>query len=154
MKNATHAGKHSTPLIVLNSRGRSSQEVSELYLVFGLQCARNEVRRARLKTGDEDCDIHYTLRDILATLRVAGLPLQLRLAVVAGSDAIARVYRETRVELASLGCDVRIFRIELRAEEWLRGGRTLSPARRRPKMDLLGLARSRRPAPSAGRLPK
>jgi hypothetical protein len=95
--------------------------VFEVYQDFGLLCARKEVRRALLKTGDEDADTHYTLRDILATVaRIAGIPLPFRLALVTTSDSITQVCRTVQQELRVLGCDARVFRVERKAERWLR----------------------------------
>jgi putative aminopeptidase FrvX len=87
------------------------------------------VRAALLRTGDEEADAHYTLRDILSTVaRIAGISLRFRLALVASSDAVSHVYAMIRQELLALGCDARLFRAETEAERWLRG--TDAPARR------------------------
>ena len=107
--------------VAIDFRGCSSQELSEIYQAFALLCVREKVCGALLKTGDEDADAHYALRDILVTVgRIAGIPVRFRLALVAGSDAIVQVGRTIQKELAPLGCDARIFRAEGRANEWLR----------------------------------
>lgn len=99
----------------------SSHELSASYQEFGLLCAQRKVRGALLRIGGEDADMHYALRDVLRTVvLVAGIPLHFRLAVVAATDPMARVYGNMRQELRALGCDARIFRTERQAEHWLR----------------------------------
>ena len=86
-------------------------------------CVREEVPAALLRTGDEEADSHYTLRDILATLaRVAEIPVRFKVAIVATSGAIAHVYWSIWHELTTLGCDARLFRAEPEAERWLLAG--------------------------------
>lgn len=107
--------------VAIDFRGCSSQELSEVYQAFALLCVREKVCGALLKTGDEDADGHYALRDILVTVaRIAGIPVRFRLALVASSDAIVQVGQTLQKELAPLGCDARIFRAEGRANDWLR----------------------------------
>lgn len=107
---------------MIDFRGCSSRGVSEIYQAFALLCAREEVRRALLKAGNEDPDAHFALRDTLVTLaRIAGTPLRFRLALVAGSSRIERVYRTVRSELGALGCEARVFRTERQAGRWLFG---------------------------------
>jgi hypothetical protein len=107
----------------------SSCQVSDIYQDFGLLCARGQVRRALLKIGDEDAYAHFALRDVLSTVaHVVGIPLDFRLALLAGSDPMASVCGVLREELRSLGCDTRVFRIERQAMKWLRARQ---PAARR-----------------------
>ena len=107
--------------VAIDFRGCSSQELSEVYQAFALLCVREKVRWALLKTGDEDAEAHFALRDILVTVaRIAGVPVRFRLALVAGSDAIVQVGQTMQKELSPLGCDARIFRAEGRANDWLR----------------------------------
>jgi len=47
---------------VIDFRGCNSRGVSEIYRAFALLCAREEVRRALLKAGNEDPDAHFALR--------------------------------------------------------------------------------------------
>jgi len=102
----------------------SSRQLSEIYQDFGLRCARREVRYALLKTGDEEGDAHYALRDILrAVALVAGIPVHLRLALVASSDSVAQVCQTMQQDLRALGCDARLFRMERQADQWLRAGK-------------------------------
>lgn len=113
-------------LVVVDFRGCNSHEVSAVYQAFALLCARQKVRDALLRAGDDDADGHYALRDTLDTLvtvaRIAGIPLCFRLALVAGSGMIENVYRTMQDELRALGCDVRVFRSAWQAQQWLRGG--------------------------------
>ncbi len=109
-------------LVVVDFRGCNSHEVSAVYQAFALLCARQKVRAALLKAGDEDADGHYALRDTLATLaRIAGIALCFRLALVAGSGMVEKVYGSMQDELGALGCDVRLFRSAWQAQQWLRG---------------------------------
>ena len=106
--------------VVLLFATRGSRELSEMYQDFGVLCAQGKVRRALFKTGEEDGDAHYALRDVLRTVALTvGVPLQLKLALVARSDSVAQVYRAMREELRALGCDARVFRIEGEADQWL-----------------------------------
>ena len=107
-------------LVVVDFRGCNSHEVSAVYQAFALLCARQKVRAALLKAGDEDPDCHYALRDTLVTVaRIAGIPLGFRLALVAGSCMIEKVYGIMQAELRALGCDVRVFRFAWHAQQWL-----------------------------------
>ena len=102
---------------MIDFRGCDSRGVSEIYQAFAVLCAREEVHRALLKSGNEDPDAHFALRDTLVTLaRIAGIPLRFRLALVASSSRIEDVYRTVQGELRSLG-----FRTERRAGRWLFG---------------------------------
>jgi hypothetical protein len=106
---------------VIDFRGCGSREASDVYQAFALLCARETVSSALLQTGDEDADLHFALRDVLATLAlVAGIPLHLSLALVTGSPSIEQVCGTMQAELRSLGCDARVFRAEPQASEWLR----------------------------------
>lgn len=112
----------------IDFRGCSPQELSERYQSFGLLCARGKVGSAMLKTGHEDADAHYTLRDILVTVTcIVGIPLGFRLALVATTDSIELVYRTILEDLHGLGCEARIFRNEAQAAGWLHAGRQWSP---------------------------
>jgi hypothetical protein len=87
-------------------------------------CAERRVRAALVRTGGEDADGHYALRDILVTLaRVAGIPLGFPLAFIARSDEIAEVCRTMQNELTPLGCELGVFRAERQARQWLRDGK-------------------------------
>lgn len=107
---------------MIDSRGCEPRRLCDGYQAFGLLCAERKVRAALVRTGNEDADGHYTLRDILLTLsRVAGITLRFRLAFVARSEATVEVCRELQKELAPLGCELGVFALEGQAFEWLRG---------------------------------
>ena len=107
--------------VVLLFATRGSRELSEMYQDFGLLCAQGKVRWALFRTGEEDGDAHYALRDVLRTVAlIVGVPLQLKLALVATSQSVAQACRAMQEELRVLGCDARVFRIERQAEQWLR----------------------------------
>ena len=102
----------------------------DLYQAFALLCARKTVGCVLLRTGDEDANVHYALRDVLATIAlIAGIPLHLSLALVTGSPSIAQVCGTMQAELRSLGCDAQVFRAEPQASQWLRvaGSRAAAP---------------------------
>lgn len=109
-------------LVVVDFRGCDSHGVSAVYQAFALLCAREKVRGALLKAGDQDADAHCALRDTLVTVaRVAGIPLRFKLALVTSSAPIERAYRAMQRELCSLGCDARVFRAASEARQWLCG---------------------------------
>lgn len=115
--------------VVIDFAHCGSRQVSDTYQDFGILCAHGKVRAVLVKTSDEQADQHYALRDVLATVvRVAGIALRFRLALVAGSDSIETTYRSIQDELRSLGCETRIFRAEGEAKRWL-GSAKSSPAR-------------------------
>ena len=100
----------------------SSRSLSETYQQFGILCARGNVRAALLKTGDEQAEAHYALRDVLVTIaRIAGIPLRFKLALVTASDSSgkAHLYRCIRDDLRALGCEAKVFRAEGEAKRWL-----------------------------------
>lgn len=108
--------------VMIDFRGCDSRGVSDIYQAFALLCAREEVRRALLRAGNEDPDAHFALRDTLVTLaRIAGIPLRFKLALVAGSTRVEGVYRNAQSELRTLGCEAQVFRTERNAGRWLFG---------------------------------
>ena len=121
-----HAG-----FVVVDFRRCTPHDLSEIYQVFGLLCARKSVHCALLKTGDEQADAHYSLRDILRTLAlVVEVPLHLHLALVSSSSSIALVCDGMEEELRALGCNARVFPIELEAYEWLGAARGRATSRK------------------------
>jgi hypothetical protein len=98
------------------------------YQAFGLLCAEGKVRAALVRTGNEDAEGHYALRDIVMTLaRVAGVAPRFRVAFVTRSDGIAEVCRSMQKQLTPLGCELAVFQVERQAQQWLRGGKLLEP---------------------------
>lgn len=115
--------------VEIDFRGCGSRELSEIYQDFAHLCASKEVRWALLEAGDEDADAHGTLRDVLTTLAyVAKVPLRLRLALVTTSDKVERMFEALRMELLSLGCEMRVFRAQRPAKQWLRAEARPAPA--------------------------
>lgn len=111
-------------VVVIDFRRCTPHDLSEIYQAFGLLCARKSVHCVLLKTGDEEADAHYSLRDILRTLAlVVEVPLHLHLALVSSSSSIALVRDGMEEELRALGCNSRVFPIELEAYEWLAAAR-------------------------------
>lgn len=115
--------------VVIDLSRCGSRELSETYQAFGMLCARGKVRAALLKASGESIDAHYALRDVLVTVgRVAGVPLRFRLALVAESEALERMYRALQPELRSLGCESRVFRTEREGVRWLGAGKRTAQA--------------------------
>jgi hypothetical protein len=107
-------------LVIIDVSGCDSHQLSAAYQSFGLLCARKKVRLALLRTGREDAYAHYALRDVLRTVvRIAGIRVRFRLAVVASADAIAQVCENMLEDLRVLGCEARLFGSERLAEQWL-----------------------------------
>lgn len=106
--------------VIIDVSGCDSHQLSASYQNFGLLCARRRVRLALLRTGREDAYADYALRDVLRTVvRIAGIPLRFRLAIVATTDSIAQVCESMSEDLRALGCESRVFRVEREAEQWL-----------------------------------
>ena len=143
---ATHISEEEGGRVVVDFRGCNSHEVSAVYQAFAVLCARQKVRDALLRAGDEDADGHYALRDTLVTLaRIAAIPLRFRLALVAGCDRTEKVYATMQGELRTLGCEVRVFRSAGQARDWLSGASLIAAtenAASRPAVS--GLYASRR----------
>jgi hypothetical protein len=118
--------------VIIDVSGCDSHQLSATYQNFGLLCARRKVRLALLRTGREDAYAHYALRDVLRTVvRIAGIRVRFRLAVVASTDAIAQVCENMLEDLRALGCEARLFGSECQAEQWLLAGK-------RPAQPVLG----------------
>src|SRR4051812_2618214 len=93
MEGASHITEEDA-FLVIDLRGCDSNELSEVYLAFGLLCARERVHGALLRIDDDDPGVHYTLRDVLMTVeRVVGIPLHFRLALLPTGRPAARVCR-------------------------------------------------------------
>lgn len=117
--------------MVLDFRCCRPGEWSEVYQEFGLLCARQGVHWALLRTGDEEPDVHYSLRDVLRmVVLVAEVRLHLRLGVISTSQTVARVCQGMAEELRVLGCIARVFPAELKAYEWLGIGNRRVPISR------------------------
>jgi hypothetical protein len=115
--------------VVIDLSRCGSRQLSDTYQAFGMLCARGKVRAALLKASGESVDAHYALRDVLVTVgRVAGVPLRFKLALVAGSEPLERMYRSLQPELRSLGCESRVFRAEREAVRWLGSGKRAAQA--------------------------
>lgn len=107
-------------LVVIDSCDCEPRRLCYAYQAFGLLCAAGKVRAALVRTGNEDADGHYALRDIVMTLaRVVGVPVRFRVAFVARSGETAGVCRSMQKELAPLGCELAVFPAERQACEWL-----------------------------------
>lgn len=128
---------------MIDSRDCDARGLFYGYQTFGLLCAYGKVSAAMVRTGNEDAEGHYALRDILVTLaRIAGIALRFRLAFVACSDEVAEVCRTMQKELTPLGCELGVFRAERQAHEWLRDGKRPELQARAPLAEALGAGRA------------
>ena len=96
-------------------------EVQECYRAAAMECLRGNCERV-LVVGLAQFDpmAHLAGRDALRSLAVAGAPEGFRLALVALSPNLVRIYDDAVVEAARLGLEARRFDSEDDAERWLR----------------------------------
>ena len=109
-------------------------ELFRAYEDLGVLCAARPPRGLLLRTGDEDADVHYSLRDVLQTVsRIGGRRLlHMKVALVTGAEEVAAVGEAMRDDLLRLGCRLRVFHAERHAARWLKAGTShpsFSPSR-------------------------
>ena len=101
----------------------SAGEIQKCYQDWACACLLGEYRRALLvgtSRGDEFA--HLAARDAIASMALAGIPPQFRLAVVARNALLIAVYDAVVVAARRHGIDARCFQDEEDAVKWLRGG--------------------------------
>lgn len=115
-------------MVVIEFEARSSQGISLAYQdLAALLCRPKKRECVLLHAGTEDAEMHYALRDVLHTVaRVVGEPLELRVALLGRSRALAAVCRGMQPALAALGCELRLFHGERQAVTWLLSSPSLS----------------------------
>jgi len=97
-------------------------EIQKCYQDWACACVRGKHRRALLVgTSRGDDFAHLAARDAIASMAVAGIPAQFRLAVVARSVLLITVYDAVVVAARRQGIDARRFQDEEEAVKWLRG---------------------------------
>ena len=98
----------------------SAGEIQQCYQDWACACLRGEYRRALLvgtSRGDEFA--HLAARDAIASMALAGMPAQFRLAVVARNVLLIAVYDAVVVAARRHGIDARRFQEEKEAVQWL-----------------------------------
>jgi hypothetical protein len=101
----------------------SAGEIQQCYQDWACACLLGEYRRALLvgtSLGDEFA--HLAARDAIASMALAGIPPQFRLAVVARNALLITVYDAVVVAARRHGIDARRFQDEKDAVRWLGGG--------------------------------
>ncbi len=98
-------------------------EIQKCYEDWACACLGGQYRRALLvgtSRGDEFA--HLAARDAIASMAIAGIPADFRLAVVAHSVLLITVYDAVVVAARRHGIDARRFQDEKEAVRWLGGG--------------------------------
>ena len=97
-----------------------ADEVQECYRTVAMECLRGGCRRI-LVLGDakHDASAHLAGRDALRSLALAGVPTGFRLALVALTPNLVRIYDDAVLEAARLGMEARRFDAETDAAQWL-----------------------------------
>lgn len=113
--------QHYCGVMVLDLACRSALEIFEAYQCLALLIhAEQAPHMVLIKTGEEDPELHYTLRDLLCTLaRIAGTPVRARVAVVGEGADLGAVCRAMNGSLQGLGCPVERFGDVAEAGRWL-----------------------------------
>lgn len=94
-------------------------EIGALYRALAVLCIEKQVSRILVVAGDDDPAGQLALRDALTVMVLAGVPENLRLAVVAGPQGITNPYRRVARELSRAGITTRLFASEADATLWL-----------------------------------
>lgn len=97
-------------------------DVQECYRAAAMECLRGHCDRV-LVVGLSKFDpmAHLAGRDALRSLALAGVPAGFRLALVALSDNLVRIYDDAVREAGRFGLEARRFDAEEQAELWLGG---------------------------------
>lgn len=98
-------------------------EIRQCYEDWACACLLGEYRRALLvgtSRGDEFA--HLAARDAVASMVLAGIPPQFRLAAVARNAHLIAVYDAVIVAAQRQGIEARRFQDEADAVRWLRSG--------------------------------
>ena len=98
-------------------------EIQKCYEDWACACLSGKYRRALLVgTSQGDEFAHLAARDAIASMAVAGIPAEFRLAVVARNVLLINVYDAVVVAARRHGIDARRFQEEKEALQWLRAG--------------------------------
>jgi hypothetical protein len=95
-------------------------EVQDCYRQAAMECLRSGCQRVLvLGTATFDPAAHLAGRDALRSLALAGVPANFRLALVAVSADLVRVFDDAVREAERLGLEARRFDTAAEAERWL-----------------------------------
>jgi hypothetical protein len=99
-----------------------ADKVQECYRAAAMECLRGQCERV-LVLGEAKFDpmAHLAGRDALRSVALAGVPPSFRLALVALTPNLVRIYDDAVVEASRLGLEARRFDSEAEAERWLQG---------------------------------
>lgn len=97
-----------------------ADEVQQCYRAAAMECLRGHCQRV-LVAGLAKFDpmAHLAGRDALRSLALAGMPEGFRLALVALSPNLVRIYDDAVQEALRLGLEAQRFDSEAEAERWL-----------------------------------
>jgi hypothetical protein len=97
-----------------------ADEVQECYRALVHECLQRHFTRALiLGRARVDAFNHLALRDALRSMSVAGVPADLRIALVAETPDLIAIYDAAVVEAGRCGIEVRRFSTPAEAERWL-----------------------------------
>ncbi len=83
-------------------------------------CSTRGNGRVLVRAGEEHAELHYALLGVLrAVAQILGAPLQLEVAIIGASPALAAVCAEMLARLAALGCEVKLFHAASTGARWL-----------------------------------
>ena len=100
-----------------------ASRVRQCYEDWACACVLGEFRKALLiGRSDSDAFTHLAARDAIASMVLAGIPADFRLAVVALSANLIAVYDAVIVEANRRGLQARRLLNEAEASKWLHAG--------------------------------
>lgn len=83
-------------------------------------CDADGAGRVLVTPGRENAELHYALLGMLrAVAQILGTPLQVQVAIVGASPALAAVCGEMTGRLLALGCEVQLFQAVSNGARWL-----------------------------------
>lgn len=99
-----------------------AEEVQECYRSAAMECLHGHCARVLvLGLATFDPTAHLAGRDALRSLALVGVAQNFRLALVALSENLVRIYDDAVVEAGRLGLEARRFGTQTEAERWLAG---------------------------------
>jgi len=110
--------------LVVDCGRLTATEVAAIYRDLAVLCIEKQVRRVVVRPADDDPAGERALRVALATMVRAGLPAELRIALVANNERIEARYRNTERDLCMAGVEAKIFETQHTATRWLDGSGT------------------------------
>lgn len=97
-------------------------ELAELFRALAVTCVQRQANRLLVIAGDDEPTGERALRDALTIMILAGIPPDMRLAMVPGSPKVAQTYRHAERDFSAAGITTRLFDTEEDAVRWLEGG--------------------------------